>query len=110
MPVPSGSATAFFANLTFAEPTPDYDPTVRAVQRSLGELSPEAFADPARAALAILAAVDAVDAVDAEKPPLRLALGGQAENDMRAALSARLRDLDDWTAVTRAVDSTPVPS
>lgn len=101
---PGYTATAFFSNLTFAEATSDYDPTVRAVQKSLGELSPDAFADPARAVQAILAVVDA------EKPPLRLALGGRAESDMRASLTARLRDLDDWAAVTRAVDSAPIPS
>ncbi|WP_230879053.1 SDR family NAD(P)-dependent oxidoreductase [Planomonospora sp. ID67723] len=101
---PGYTATAFLSNLAFAEPVPDYDPTVRAVQRSLGELPAEAFADPARVARAMLAAVDA------EHPPLRLALGGQAEGDMRASLAARLRDLDEWADVTRGVDRAPVPS
>ncbi|MBB5965637.1 SDR family NAD(P)-dependent oxidoreductase [Planomonospora venezuelensis] len=101
---PGYTATAFLSNLAFAEPAPDYDPTVRAVQRSLGDLPPEAFADPARVARAMLAVVDA------EHPPLRLALGGQAENDMRASLLARLRDLDEWAAVAREVDREPVSS
>jgi NAD(P)-dependent dehydrogenase (short-subunit alcohol dehydrogenase family) len=101
---PGYAATPFLSNLAFAEPVADYDPTVRAVQSSLGDLPPEAFADPAEVARAVLAVVDA------DRPPLRLTLGGQAQDDVRAALAARLRDLDEWTAVTREVGRARVAS
>ena len=71
---------------------------MRQVQKSLGELPPSAFNDPARVVTAILAAVDA------DTPPLRLATGGYAAEQMRAALTARLGNLDAWGAVTAAVD------
>ncbi|MEU3922287.1 SDR family NAD(P)-dependent oxidoreductase [Streptomyces sp. NPDC029004] len=96
---PGYMGTGFLSHLVFAESTPDYDRTVRAVQSSLGELSPEAFLDPARVAAAV------ITAVDAEQPPLRLALGRAAEDDIRGALAARLRELDDWTGVSRGVDA-----
>ena len=96
---PGYMGTGFLSHLVFAEPTPDYDRTVRAVQSSLGELSPEAFLDPARVAAAV------ITAVDAEQPPLRLALGRAAEDGIRGALAARVRELDDWTGVTRGVDA-----
>ncbi|MGX1881470.1 hypothetical protein [Streptomyces sp. NPDC055287] len=94
-------STGFLSHLVFAEPACDYDPTVRAVQSSLGELPPEAFIDPARAAAAV------VTAVDAKQPPLRLALGRAAEDGLRAALTARLHELDAWADVTRGADGAP---
>ncbi|WP_405603675.1 SDR family NAD(P)-dependent oxidoreductase [Streptomyces sp. NBC_01410] len=96
---PGYMGTGFLSHLVFAEPTPDYDRTVRAVQSSLGELSPEAFLDAARVAAAV------ISAVDAKQPPLRLALGRAAEDGIRGALAARVRELDDWTGVTREVDA-----
>ncbi|MCZ4125373.1 SDR family NAD(P)-dependent oxidoreductase [Streptomyces sp. H39-S7] len=96
---PGYMGTGFLSHLAFTEPVPDYDRTVRAVQSSLGELPPDAFADPARVAAAVLTAVDA------KQPPLRLALGRAAEDGLRGALTARLRELDDWADVTRAVDA-----
>jgi hypothetical protein len=68
------------------------------VQAELGEAPPEAFASPERAAQALLTVGDA------DEPPLRVALGAQAEKDMRAALQARLKDLDDWSELARSVD------
>jgi NAD(P)-dependent dehydrogenase (short-subunit alcohol dehydrogenase family) len=95
---PSPTATAFLSNLEVATPTADYDQTVREVQKAIGDLPPEAFSSPALVAQAILAAVDS------DEPPLRLALGSAGEGEMRAALTARLADLDNWAAVTRGVD------
>lgn len=92
---PSYYGTSFVANLAAADPLDDYDGTVGAVRRSLGELTPADLGDPARAAAAMLAVVDA------EKPPLRLALGTQAEEAIRAALAARTNELDAWTDTTR---------
>ncbi|WP_116247619.1 SDR family NAD(P)-dependent oxidoreductase [Nocardiopsis sp. FIRDI 009] len=96
---PALTATPFLSNLDFAETIEDYDQTVRTVQESLGGLPPEAFCDPVRAAQAIL------NAVDSGNPPRRLALGRQAEIDLRAALTDRLKDLDRWAETTRGVDS-----
>jgi hypothetical protein len=50
--------------------------------------------DPAKAARAILSAVDA------EHPPLRLALGADAVDAIRAADEQRRRELDAWEAVS----------
>jgi len=93
---PGPTATAFLANLDLAEPIDDYDQTVRAVQKAIGELGPDAFSSPAQIAQGILAAVDA------EQPPLRLAVGASGAHDMPAALQARLRDLDEWAPVAAA--------
>ncbi|OEJ29201.1 short-chain dehydrogenase/reductase [Streptomyces agglomeratus] len=98
---PGYMSTGFLSHLVFAEPAADYDATVRAVRSALGELAPEAFIEPARAAAAVFAAVDA------KQPPLRLALGRAAEDGLRAALTARLRELDAWADVTRGVDAAP---
>ncbi len=58
--------------------------------------------DPVKAARAIL------DVLDAEAPPLRLALGGDAVEAIRAK-HARLRhDLDTWEPVSLATDLDPV--
>jgi short-subunit dehydrogenase len=96
---PGPTATAFLSNLDVAATDRDYDQTVREVQRAIGALPAEAFNAPERVATAILAAVDA------EQPPLRLATGSAAARDMRAALQARLDELDTWAEVTNAVDT-----
>jgi short-subunit dehydrogenase len=96
---PGPTATAFLANLDTTETLGDYDGTVRAVQKALGELPAEAFSTPERVVQGMLAAVDA------DRPPLRLALGSSGGRAMRAALQARLADLDEWQAVTDAVDA-----
>jgi NAD(P)-dependent dehydrogenase (short-subunit alcohol dehydrogenase family) len=96
---PGPTATAFGANLDVAGALADYDPTVREVQRAIGELPPSAFSAPERVAAAVLAAVDA------DRPPLRLATGSTAVREIRAALRGRLAELDAWAAVSEAVDS-----
>ncbi|MFF5554018.1 SDR family NAD(P)-dependent oxidoreductase [Streptomyces olivaceoviridis] len=96
---PGPTATAFLSNLDVASTLPDYDPTVRAVQQSIGELPESAFNSPDRVAAAILTAVDA------DQPPLRLATGTTAVTEIRAALKARLAELDAWEAVSAAVDT-----
>jgi NAD(P)-dependent dehydrogenase (short-subunit alcohol dehydrogenase family) len=93
---PQFTATGFLANLHVAEPTPDYDPTVRAVHQQIGTLPAAAFADPAHVAAAVLTAVDA------DTPPLRLAVGAASAEGMRTALHARMRDLDEWSQATVA--------
>lgn len=95
---PGPTATAFLSNLDMTRTIGSYDGTVRAVQRALGALPPEAFSSATRIAEGILAAVDA------ETPPLRLAQGTSGARDMRAALESRLGDLDRWEHVTAAAD------
>ncbi|MGP4014874.1 SDR family NAD(P)-dependent oxidoreductase [Saccharopolyspora sp. 5N708] len=95
---PGPTATAFLANLDFAEQIDEYDGTVRAVQEALGKLPAEAFMQPADAAQAIMRVVDC------EQPPRRYALGAQAESDMRAALQARLADLQNWSKLGQTAD------
>ncbi len=100
---PGPTATAFVSNLQVADGIADYDPTVRVVQKAIGELPPEAFNAPESVAQAML------QIVDAERPPLRLATGGYALKEMRAALQAQLDELDTWAATAEAVDRVPVP-
>jgi NAD(P)-dependent dehydrogenase (short-subunit alcohol dehydrogenase family) len=96
---PGPTATAFLDNLDFATNEEDYDQTVREVLKSISALPAGAFSDPARIAAAIR------DAVVSDEPPLRLALGASGAADMRAALNARLADLDSWATLTAAVDA-----
>jgi hypothetical protein len=51
--------------------------------------------DPAKAAQAILAALDA------DEPPLRLVLGGDAVDNIRARLEELSRELRQWETLSR---------
>jgi hypothetical protein len=42
--------------------------------------------------------------VDAERPPLRLALGSYAVDELRAEYDRRRADLDAWEEVARSAD------
>ncbi|MFF2041154.1 SDR family NAD(P)-dependent oxidoreductase [Kitasatospora sp. NPDC058170] len=95
---PGLTATPFLANLDVAPALPDYDPTVREVHQGIAELPASAFSPAARIAAGIRTAVDSPN------PPLRLALGASGATGMRAALEARIADLDGWKRVTDAVD------
>jgi NAD(P)-dependent dehydrogenase (short-subunit alcohol dehydrogenase family) len=97
---PGFTATPLLGNLQVGEnPHPDYDQTVREVYKAIGGMPATAFASAERVAAGIRAAAAL------ENPPLRLALGGAGASDMRAALTARLADLDGWAEVTDAVDA-----
>ncbi len=98
---PGPTATAFGSNFIVADVIDDYDRTVREVQKSIGELPPEAFNDPERVVTAILAAADA------DPPPLRLVTGGTAVDAIRTALQRQLDELEQWAATAHAVDSEP---
>jgi NAD(P)-dependent dehydrogenase (short-subunit alcohol dehydrogenase family) len=92
-------ATPFLSNLdTAAAAQPDYDQTVRKAQEAIGALPASAFISAERIAAGIRTAVAS------DNPPLRLALGATAASEMRAALTARIADLEEWAAVTRAAD------
>ncbi|HEX6520384.1 MAG TPA: SDR family NAD(P)-dependent oxidoreductase [Streptosporangiaceae bacterium] len=90
-------ATPFLSNQDTATTVePDYDQTVRKVQETIGALPKSQFASADRIAEGIRTAVAS------ENPPLRLALGATGASQMRAALMARIADLDAWAAVTSA--------
>jgi len=92
-------ATPFLSNLdTAAAAQPDYDQTVRKAQEAIGALPASAFISAERIAAGIRTAVAS------DNPPLRLALGATGASEMRAALTARIADLEEWAAVTRAAD------
>lgn len=92
-------ATPFLSNLdTAAAAQPDYDQTVRKAQEAIGALPASAFISAERIAAGIRTAVAS------DNPPLRLALGATGASEMRAALTARIADLQEWAAVTRAAD------
>ena len=77
---------------------PEYADTVgptRAYVTSGGGSQP---GDPAKAAAAILTALDT------QLPPLRLALGGDAVDSIRAELDTRAAELADWEQTSRATD------
>jgi NAD(P)-dependent dehydrogenase (short-subunit alcohol dehydrogenase family) len=94
---PGLAATPFLANLdTAATAQPDYDQTVRKAQEAIGALPASAFTSAERIAAGIRTAVAT------DHPPLRLALGATGASEMRAALTARLADLDEWATVTIA--------
>lgn len=93
-------ATPFLGNLDTAEATfRDYDQTVRETQKALAALPASAFSSPDRIAAGIRTAVAS------DNPPMRLALGADGASEMRAALTTRLADLDQWAAVTNAVNA-----
>jgi NAD(P)-dependent dehydrogenase (short-subunit alcohol dehydrogenase family) len=81
-----------------ARPIPDYADSVGKTREILSELDGNQPGDPARAAAAILGAVESDD------PPLRLALGQMALDNIRARLDARLRELEAWARVSAGSD------
>jgi NAD(P)-dependent dehydrogenase (short-subunit alcohol dehydrogenase family) len=93
---PGFHATSFLANLQVADRMADYEQSVGAVQRSLGELPAGALDDPAQVARAILAAVNA------DSAPLRLTIGAAAREGIGAALVRRGGDLTITEPATAA--------
>jgi NAD(P)-dependent dehydrogenase (short-subunit alcohol dehydrogenase family) len=75
-----------------------YAETVGPTRRAIDTMDGTQPGDPSKAAAAILRALDSSDA------PLRLALGGDAVDAIRAAQDARRADLDAWEQVSRATD------
>jgi short-subunit dehydrogenase len=94
---PGPTATAFLDNLDVAAISDDYA-VVRDVHESIGELPPSAFNSPSGVATAILSVVDA------DHPPLRLATGRYAVAEIRAALTARLDEIDAWETTSAEAD------
>jgi hypothetical protein len=96
---PGPTATSFIPNIQVAAPIADYDQTVREARKAISALPASVFNSADRVADAILAAVDA------EHPPRRLATGSFSVNAMRAALHARLEELDAVASLSESVDA-----
>jgi NAD(P)-dependent dehydrogenase (short-subunit alcohol dehydrogenase family) len=88
--------TEFFGpRLRWAPEIEDYAATVGPVRANMASLDGTQPGDPRKAAAAIIAALEAPD------PPLRLALGADAVDNIRAAHGRRRADLEAWETVSR---------
>jgi len=92
---PGVFATEFAANLTAVAPDEVYAPTVGRFLGDFAAQPPEAFGDPGSVADAIMAVVGEAE------PPLRLAVGADAIEGIRASLCARLDELERWASYPR---------
>jgi len=95
---PGAFRTDLFARdaALFSKPMAEYERTVgptREYVRTGGGSQP---GDPAKAAEAI------ISAIGAERPPLRLVLGGDAIDGVAGRLRALQSELDEWAQVGRA--------
>jgi NAD(P)-dependent dehydrogenase (short-subunit alcohol dehydrogenase family) len=84
-------------SLQAAPPLDVYEETVGATRAYIEREDGRQAGDPAKAAAAIIAALDA------DELPLRLALGSDAVEAIRAKHETLLSDLGRWEAVARAV-------
>ncbi|MFF1476355.1 oxidoreductase [Streptomyces sp. NPDC058301] len=82
----------------FSEENPAYAEKVGVTRRMVRGGNGEQPGDPAKAAAAILLALAA------EKPPLRLALGGDAVDFLTAHLDSVRAELAEWEKVSRGTD------
>jgi NAD(P)-dependent dehydrogenase (short-subunit alcohol dehydrogenase family) len=82
----------------WAEPMPEYAPSVGQVREAIGQLDGNQLGDPDRAARAI------IEAVNADEPPLRLPLGTIALDNIRAKLTKQLADLETWADLSASSD------
>jgi len=81
-----------------AAPIDDYAETVGAAREAFAQVDGTQPGDPERAALAIIAAVDE------DNPPLRLALGTMALDNIRAKLEGQLEELEKWRELSASTD------
>jgi NAD(P)-dependent dehydrogenase (short-subunit alcohol dehydrogenase family) len=94
---PSGFRTDWAgSSMAINEPGPDYEGTVGQMIRINRDHTP--VGDPAKAAAAILRIVDEPE------PPLRLPLGNDAVDMIRAADQAKLAEIDRWEELSRSAD------
>src|SRR5262249_49651686 len=97
---PGGLNTQFLAKWVISENyIADYDQTAGAALENIANLPPEAVVEVSRVAAAIL------EVAEAEKPPMRLALGGWADGIIRKEIADRSADLDNWSHLTASVDN-----
>jgi NAD(P)-dependent dehydrogenase (short-subunit alcohol dehydrogenase family) len=96
---PGAFRTALLGSTMYRAPEIDaYADTATATRRAAEEMDGTQQGDPRKLAEAIITTLDADD------PPLRLILGGDAVDNIRAGLDARRAELDAWEAVSRATD------
>jgi NAD(P)-dependent dehydrogenase (short-subunit alcohol dehydrogenase family) len=83
-------------SLQAAPPMEEYAPTVGATRAFIESEDGNQAGDPAKAAAAI------IKALDAEEPPLRLALGADAVDAIRAKHESLSAELERWAELGRA--------
>ena len=86
------------AGMRHMPPMPAYDDVVGGTREFAHDMHQTQAGDPRKAAVAI------ERALSAERTPLRLQLGGDAVDAVRAHAQALLADMDAWEAVSRATD------
>jgi short-subunit dehydrogenase len=92
---PGIAATDFAASAHRVQPNDTYAPTVGVFFREFAAQPREAFADPS-------SIVDAIQtAVAADEPPMRIAVGRDAVEQIRASLTSRLSELERWGLATK---------
>jgi NAD(P)-dependent dehydrogenase (short-subunit alcohol dehydrogenase family) len=96
---PGGFATDWAgSSMEVVEPGEDYRPSVGRMIGLLRGDGGHAPGDPVKAAKVVL------DVAAMDRPPLRLPLGNDAVELIRAADQAKLAELDQWEAVSRGTD------
>jgi NADP-dependent 3-hydroxy acid dehydrogenase YdfG len=95
---PGAINTRFMPNSIVTETESDYDGTVGALLRSLTQVPAEELLS----ATAIASAI--IQVAGADRPPLHLALGRTAAEEIHKELTARLQDLTEWEQLIRRVD------
>jgi NAD(P)-dependent dehydrogenase (short-subunit alcohol dehydrogenase family) len=93
--VPGIFATDFAATAHRVQPDEIYASTVGVFFKEFAAQPREAFGDPPSVVEAILTAVAA------DEPPLRIAVGRDAVQDIRASLTSRLSELERWGVVPK---------
>ena len=92
---PGIMSTDFAAISHRVQPDETYAPTVGVFFKEFAAQPREAFGEPSSVVEAILTAVAA------DKPPLRIAVGKDAVEDILASLTSRLCELDRWGLVPK---------
>jgi NAD(P)-dependent dehydrogenase (short-subunit alcohol dehydrogenase family) len=86
------------SSMTLHDVGPDYAETVGALNKYREANDGKQPGDPARAAKVI------VDTVDSADPPLRLVLGADAVDAIRAAAESRAAETEKWAGISGSVD------
>lgn len=95
---PGDFRTAFGDSLQVTPPAlPDYAASVAAAAQAFATMDPNVLGDPGIAAEAI------IDAVIGTHPPLRLALGDDAVDGIKAKLTDQLAEMEAWQAHGRGM-------
>ena len=99
---PGAFATDFGTrSLVVADAMPEYANTVGVVREGFASMDRSRIGDPIRAAEVMM------EVVEAAEPPLRLALGGDSLETIRAELAGRQAELERWEDTSRSVNRTP---